>query len=270
MRASRQPRDSLVVAVTTFSPRSILLRLGLQLRFQPFCSSILSFNATHTPLMTIEMATNEAWIHSARQYRPSYSYKYAPVPHSSSMIFSTPVGEAWPSNHVVSPPATDFPTDLATHRRLRAAKLAVDATRRCTDTSFPDPGHSAPTVANSSLTASVSSTDLSQPTPKSQCSRFPTLGRGNNPSDALRGTWDLDYVRCQSSLYLGESPAFTLASLLDRLSGTRCSDPRDLVYSILNVSNLAEPGITIDYCKIITEVFSTATRMMIRASGDLI
>lgn len=145
------------------------------------------------------MATNDAGLRTARQYMPSYSYNYPsyipPIPSSKSMTFTEPIGEAWPSNYVAPPPMTDFPTDLATHRRLRVAQNAANAAnasnnasstganRRRTDSSFmrPDLGHSAPTVANSSLTASVSGSDLSQPTPKPKRSHFPNLRRGDTP-----------------------------------------------------------------------------------------
>lgn len=143
------------------------------------------------------MATNDAGLRTARQYRPSYSYKYPaytpPMPSSKSMTFTEPIGEAWPSNYVVPPPMTDFPTDLATYRRLRAAQIAANASNNAanTNTNFrradvpftrPNLGHSAPTVANSCLTASVSSNDLSQPTHKPKRSRFPNLRRGDTPS----------------------------------------------------------------------------------------
>jgi hypothetical protein len=130
----------------------------------------------------------DAWAHTARQYRPSRSYKYD-VPQSSSMTFNEPVGEAWPSNHVVPPPMTDFPVDLETQRRLRAANIAAaHANRRRTDSSFsrPNLGHGAPTVANSRLTASVSSSDFSQPIPRPQHSRLPDLRRVKTPSRASR------------------------------------------------------------------------------------
>ena len=134
---------------------------------------------------------NDAFEAMPRKYRPSYSYRYGSnLPHSTSMTFAEPIGDAWPSHHVMPPPMTDFPTDLETHRRLRAANIAANIAkahtfnRRRTDTAFPRPdlGHSAPTVARSGLTASVSSNDISQPTPQPQRLRFPNLRRDNTPS----------------------------------------------------------------------------------------
>ena len=124
------------------------------------------------------MAMTDAFESAPRAYRPTYSYRYGPnFPPSTSMTLAEP----WPSHYVAPPPMTDFPTDLATHRRERAEAIAANVNRRRTDNAFPI-GHSAPTVANSRLTASVSGGDISRPTPKPQRLRFPNLRRDNTPT----------------------------------------------------------------------------------------
>jgi hypothetical protein len=100
------------------------------------------------------MSANDAWAHTPRQYRP-YTYVSSNLPKSTSM---TSIDQR--SSYVTSTPSRNIST-------LPKPALAP-YNRRRTDTSFPRPPplHGAPTVAKSGLTASVSSNDISQSSPR--------------------------------------------------------------------------------------------------------
>src|SRR4051794_14196041 len=105
------------------------------------------------------MSTNDFFVHTPRQYR---SYPYASkLPQSTSMSSI---------DHQTTPTAT-------------SNRIPVSYNRRRTDTNFPSPAplHSAPTVARSGITASVSTNDISQPTPRAYRHRLAEI-QNTSPS----------------------------------------------------------------------------------------
>jgi hypothetical protein len=89
-------------------------------------------------------------------------------------------------------------------------------------------------------------------------------------SSSLYTVLTLAYLRELSGLYRGRAPTLGLEDVLDRFSHTHCSVPLDLVYSVLNISNLAGSSIPINYGKTSMEVFSGITKMIIARSRNLI
>ena len=88
-------------------------------------------------------------------------------------------------------------------------------------------------------------------------------------ADSFRSVWNLDELRARGRLFVGQNPTLSFEELLERFTRTRCSDPLDLIYSILNISNLPESSCPIDYSKSVVEVFSNITRMIIAQSRNL-
>ena len=54
-----------------------------------------------------------------------------------------------------------------------------------------------------------------------------------------------------------------------RFSGRNCSDPRDYIYALLNITTDTKARIVADYRKSVQEVFTEAARAMILETGDL-
>jgi hypothetical protein len=128
------------------------------------CDGRLTFRTQSTIPASLQDAESQKTSRSATRTRPTTHRTRAPI--SRIRVDNIMTIEEY---------RLEYPEKIA------AARASLD--RRGTEYCFlPDPGHSAPTIANSRLTASVSGNNLSQPTPKTQRPRFPLLKRENTPS----------------------------------------------------------------------------------------
>jgi hypothetical protein len=119
---------------------------------------------------------NTSWVPAPRQYRPTYTR----LPSSASTSnFGSPF-------------------------QRTATQTATNSKRRRTTSTFPSMNqlHSAPTVASSGLTASVSSNDISYPTPKPN--RLSLQPRTRTPT---RIPTPVPHIKISSPIHSVSSPA---------------------------------------------------------------
>ncbi|RDW77652.1 hypothetical protein BP6252_05705 [Coleophoma cylindrospora] len=79
----------------------------------------------------------------------------------------------------------------------------------------------------------------------------------------------LEDLRVKYGLSWNSSPTKSLVHLIKLFEGRECSDARDKIYSLLNLSSFRFARIQPDYRKSTAEVFAVATRSIIAESGSL-
>lgn len=96
-----------------------------------------------------------------------------------------------------------------------------------------------------------------------------TTGMRAAIADALSSVWIIGKARKVTPLYQNIKSGIPLVYNIEKFALNRCTDPRDIVYSLLSISNYDKNSLPIDYNKPLAEVFADATRSMIIQSRDI-